>query len=105
RVNYTGVFDYVTTVSSTFIVNVRAGLNQYLELARSDPGLNFDPAQLGFPSSLVNQLPNRVFPRLNFNTSGGTGEYQSLGRNSRNSETTTGFSLQPNFSWVKGTHT
>ena len=27
-----------------------------------------------------------------------------MGRNSRNSETTTGFSLQPNFSWVKSTH-
>ena len=48
------------------VFNVRAGLNQYLELARSDPGLSFNPAELGFPSSLVNQLPNKVFPRLNF---------------------------------------
>src|SRR5881397_1526124 len=105
RINHTGVADWVRTASSSLVVNVRAGLNQYLELARSDPGLNFDPAELGFPSSFVNQLPNKVFPRLNFvTTTGGTTEYQNLGRNNRNSETTTGVSLQPNFSWVKGTH-
>jgi Carboxypeptidase regulatory-like domain/TonB-dependent Receptor Plug Domain len=105
RVNYTGVADYVTTISPSLVLNIRAGLNQYLELARSDPGLNFNPSELGFPSSLVNQLPNKVFPRLNFFTSGSTVEYQNLGRNTRNSETTTGFSLQPNFSWVRGKHT
>jgi len=105
RINHTGVADWVRTVSSSLVVNVRAGLNQYLELARSDPGLNFNPAELGFPGSLVNQLPNKVFPRLNFYTTGTTVEYQNLGRNTRSSETTTGFSLQPNFSWVRGTHT
>ena len=115
RINHTGVADWVRTVSSSFVLNVRAGLNQYLELARSDPGLNFNPSELGFPSSFVNQLPNKVFPRLNFVTTasapsgfgastGGTTEYQNLGRNSRASETTTGFSLQPNFSLVKGAH-
>jgi hypothetical protein len=115
RINHSGVADWVRTVSPSLVLNVRAGLNQYLELARSDPGLNFNPADLGFPASFVNQLPNKVFPRLNFVTTasapsgfgtstGGTTEYQNLGRNSRNSETTTGFSLQPNFSWVKSTH-
>ena len=104
RTNKTGVFDWVRTVNSSLVFNVRAGLNQYLELARSDPGLSFNPSELGFPSSLVNSLPNKVFPRLNFFTTGTTVEYQPLGRNSRNSETTTGFSLQPNFSWTKGKH-
>jgi hypothetical protein len=114
RINHSGVADWVRTLSSSFVFNIRAGLNQYLELARSDPGLGFNPADLGLPQSLVNQLPNKVFPRLNFITASttpgfgipptGTVEYQQLGRNSRNSETTTGFSLQPNFSWVKSTH-
>src|SRR5437867_4662727 len=115
RINHSGVADWVRTVSPSLVVNVRAGLNQYLELARSDPGLNFNPSELGFPASFVNQLPNKVFPRLNFVTTasapsgfgastGGTTEYQNLGRNSRASETTTGFSLQPNFSLVKGAH-
>src|SRR5437867_5775914 len=99
RINHTGVVDWVRTVSSSLVMNVRAGLNQYLELARSDPGLSFNPADLGFPGSLVNQLPNKAFPRINVT------DYQAIGRNNRSSETTTGFSLQPNFSWVKGTHT
>lgn len=98
RLNHTGVADWVRTVSSSLVLNVRSGLNQYLELSRSDPGLQFNPAELGFPSSLVNQLPNRVFPRINVT------DYSALGRGGRNSETTTVFSLQPNFSWVTGAH-
>ena len=115
RVNHTGVADWVRVVNSSLVLNVRAGLNQYLELARSDPGLEFGAQglqQLGFPSSLVNQLPNQVFPRFNFftNTTSpgpvitGTEEYRQLGRNSRNRETTTGLSLQPNFSLAKSNH-
>jgi len=98
RLNHTGVADWVRTMSSSLVFNVRAGLNQYLELARSDPGLSFNPAELGFPASLVNQLPNKVFPRINIT------DYQQLGRNSRNSETTTVFSVQPNLSMTKGKH-
>ena len=104
RLNHTGVADWVRTVGNTLVLNVRSGLNQYLELSRSDPGLSFNPGELGFPSSLVDQLPNKVFPRLNFYTTGTTNEYQPLGRGGRNSETTTVFSAQPNFSWVKGSH-
>ena len=60
----------------------------------------------------MNQLPNEVFPRLNFftrttallPTPTGVEEYRQLGRNSRNRETTTGFSLQPNFTWTKSNH-
>lgn len=96
RVNHTGVFDWLHATSSSLVLNVRSGVNQYLELARSDPGLSFNPAELGFPPSLVDQLPNKVFPRFNF------ADYQQLGRNSRSSETTTVVSLQPNFSWTKG---
>jgi carboxypeptidase family protein len=98
RENHTGVADWVRTISSSLILNVRAGLNQYLELSRSDPALNFNPADLGFSSSLVNQLPIKSFPRINVT------DYQAIGRAGRNSETTTGFSLQPNISWVKGEH-
>ncbi len=65
RINHTGVADWVRTMGSSLVFNIRAGLNQYLELARSDPGLAFNPAELGFPASLVNQLPNQVFPRIN----------------------------------------
>jgi hypothetical protein len=105
RVNKSGVGDWVRTMSSSLVLNVRVGLNQYLELARSDPGLGFNAAELGFPAGLTNQLPNEAFPRINLYTSGTTAEYQALGRTSRNSETTTGLSIQPNFSWLTGNHT
>jgi carboxypeptidase family protein/TonB-dependent receptor-like protein len=98
RKNHTGVADWVRIMSSSLVFNVRAGLNQYLELARSDPGLSFDPAELGFPPSLINQLPNKVFPRI------GITDYQGLGRQGRNSETTTVLSVQPNMTWSKGRH-
>ena len=60
----------------------------------------------------VNQLPNEVFPRINFftrttatlPTPAGVEEYRQLGRNSRNRETTTGLSLQPNFTLTKSKH-
>jgi hypothetical protein len=104
RINHTGVADWVHTTSSAFVFNVRSGMNRYLELARSDPGLTFNPAELGFPQSLVDQLPNKVFPRLNFYSTGTTVEYQQLGRNSRNKELTTVFSVQPNFAWTTGRH-
>ena len=99
RKNHTGVADWVRIMSSSLVFNARAGLNQYLELARSDPGLSFNPAELGFPSSLISQLPNKVFPRI------GLTDYQGLGRQGRNSETTTVLSVQPNVTWTKGKHT
>jgi hypothetical protein len=98
RKNHTGVFDWVRIMGPSLVINVRSGLNQYLELARSDPGLSFNPAELGFPASLVNQLPNRVFPRINLT------DYQALGRAGRSSETTTVLSVQPNLTWSKGRH-
>jgi hypothetical protein len=118
RLNHTGVADWVRTMGPTLVMNVRVGLNQYLQLSRSDPGLGFNPAEAGFPQSLVNQLPIQTFPRLNLFATGtttgttatgspaggGTVDYQALGRLDRSSETTTGFSLQPNVSWTKSTH-
>src|SRR5262245_47447255 len=98
RTNHTGVADWVRTMGPSVVFNIRAGLNQYLELARSDPGLSFNPAELGFPASLINQLPNQVFPRINIT------DYQGLGRAGRNSETTTVLSLQPNLTWAIGRH-
>ncbi|MBW8862228.1 MAG: carboxypeptidase regulatory-like domain-containing protein [Acidobacteria bacterium] len=104
RKNHTGVADWVNTVSSSLVLNVRSGLNQFVQLSRSDEGLSFNPSDLGFPASLANQLPFQTFPRVNFFTTGTTVEYQNLGRQDRNNEVTTIWSVQPNFSWVKGRH-
>jgi Carboxypeptidase regulatory-like domain/TonB-dependent Receptor Plug Domain len=65
RINYTGVGDMVRTINPSLVFNLRSSVNQYIELARSDPGLSFNPTELGFPSSMVGQLPNSVYPRVN----------------------------------------
>ena len=53
RINHTGVADWVRVAGSTLVFNVRAGLNQYLELARSDPGLGFNSSELGLTRSSI----------------------------------------------------
>jgi hypothetical protein len=98
RINHTAVADWVRTMSSSMVFNIRSGFTQYLELARSDPGLAFNPAELGFPQSLISTLPNEVFPFIN------PTDYQSIGRQNRSKETTRSLSVQPNVSWTKGAH-
>ena len=59
RTNHTGVADWVRTMGTSVVFNVRAGLNQYLELARSDPGLSFNPAELGLPAVAHQPAPEQ----------------------------------------------
>ncbi|MPY91135.1 MAG: hypothetical protein GEU99_24880 [Luteitalea sp.] len=98
RINYTGVWDWVRTMSPSLVVNLRSGLNQYIEAARSEPGFGYDATQLGFPSELVDELPFPMFPRTNISG------FASLGRGGFGRETTTVYSFQPNLSWTKGRH-
>ena len=98
RLNHTGVVDWVRTMSAPIVLNVRVGVTRFQEINRSLPGLSFDPAPLGFPSTLLNQLPNAIFPRIN------VADYSLLGRNRRLDETSTIMSVQPNLAWAKGRH-
>ncbi|WP_291987293.1 hypothetical protein [Luteitalea sp.] len=41
----------VRTTGSSLVLNIRTGLNQYVEAARTEAGLGFDAAGLGFPAS------------------------------------------------------
>ncbi len=97
RINYTGVADWVHLMGSA-VLNVRAGANRYVELARADPGMGFDAAELGFPRSLASQLPVKMFPRLEVD------EFVNLGRDGFTKEPTNVFSLQPNVSLQRGDH-
>jgi hypothetical protein len=99
RVNYTGVADWVHTFSGTTVFNLRVGANRYIEEARFQDGLGYDASQLGFPSSLVNQLPVKMFPRFELT------DNVQLGRGNFNREVTNVYSFQPNMSLVKGAHT
>ena len=97
--NHTGVGDWVRTTGSSLVFNIRAGLNQYLELARSDPGLAFNPGR-----ARVSRRRWSISCRTRCSRASTSPTTRPLGRQGRSSETTTGFSLQPNFSWTKGTH-
>ena len=98
RINYAGVADWVHTFSPSLILNIRGSGNRYIEAARFQDGLGYDATQLGFPSSLIAQLPFKMFPRFNFS------DFISYGRGSFSNEPTNVFSLQPNVSLNKAAH-
>jgi hypothetical protein len=105
RQNHAGVIDWVHTLNSNMVLNVRASANRYTEAARTEAGLGFDASQLGFPSELAAQVPIQMFPRINLYSTGTTVETIQLGRGSFANEPTNVFSFQPNMSAVKGSHT
>jgi hypothetical protein len=98
RINHTGVVDWVHTFSPKILLNVRIGGNRYVELARSDPGFGYDATQLGFPKSLVDQLPVKMFPRFNID------DYTGLGRGNFSKEPTNAVSIQPNLAVMRSSH-
>ncbi|MFM8395620.1 MAG: TonB-dependent receptor domain-containing protein, partial [Acidobacteriota bacterium] len=99
RVNYTGVADWVRTISSTTVFNLRVSGNRYIEEARFQDGLGYDITQLGFASGLSNQFSVKMFPRFELS------DFVQLGRGSFSREVTNVYSVQPNLSMVLGAHT
>jgi carboxypeptidase family protein len=109
RINRTGVIDWVHIFGgSSAVLNVRASASRYVELARTDPGLGFNAAELGFPQGLVDALPLDMFPRIQAQVNAAanpvTKEFEDLGRGAFNKEPTNVFSLQPNVSLSRGAH-
>ncbi|MFN8005081.1 MAG: TonB-dependent receptor [Acidobacteriota bacterium] len=98
RVNYTGVADWLHTFNATTVFNVRVSANRYIEEARFQDGLGYDASQLGFPSSLISQLPIPMFPRFELS------DNIQLGRGSFSREVTNVYSVQPNVSRIFGAH-
>jgi len=98
RINYAGVADWVHTFNPSLILNIRASGNRYIEAARFQDGFGYDASQLGFPTSLIAQLPFKMFPRFNFS------DFITYGRGSFSNEPTNVFSLQPNISLNKAAH-
>ena len=99
RINDAFVADYVATFSPTFIMNFRASFSRFVELSRGDANLGFDKTTLGFPASLISQIPNdNAFGRYEFDG------YIALGRYSGLNATNTG-SFHPSFTKISGKHT
>lgn len=65
RINKGGGVDLTSTLSPTLVSNFRLGYIRH-EFAVAHHGDHFDPAQIGFPTSLSAQLPRQSFPRITY---------------------------------------
>lgn len=75
RINDAYVLDWVGTLQPTLIANARFSVSRYVEGSRGDGNAGFNLTSLGFPQSLVSQLPvPGYFGRYEFSN------YQALGR-------------------------
>ncbi len=95
------IVDSVTTLTATTILNVRASLTRWVEDIRlPDDIRSFRATQIGWPQSLVSQLPGPDrFPFFSVS------DYTSLGNDQVSLEPTNVLSLQPNVATVRGRHT
>lgn len=99
RINDTGAVDWVSILSPSLILNVKASLARYVESSRGTPNDNFDMASLGFPKSLVSQLPyGENFGRYTFSG------YQNLGRYPTSNISNT-LAVHPVMTWARGSKT
>ena len=98
RINDAYVVDWVSTLTPTFIVNVRGSYNRFIEKGFGRGNVGFDLKSLGLPGALVDSLPGpRYFGRWD------TG-YTSLGRYQGINISNT-FGLMANATKILGNHT
>ncbi|MBO0798278.1 MAG: hypothetical protein J2P31_05600, partial [Blastocatellia bacterium] len=99
RINDAFVVDHVATISPTFILNFRASIARYVEGSKGTADIGFDQTTLGFPASLISQLPGTPsFGRYEF------ADYTSIGRYSSYNYTNT-VSTHPGITWLRGSKT
>jgi hypothetical protein len=79
RLNDAYVLDWVGTVRPTFVAGARVSFARYIEGSRGDDDIGVTPATLGFPQSLVSQLPvPDNFGTYNFTNYTGLGRASSF---------------------------
>jgi hypothetical protein len=94
--------DWTYTISPSMLLNLRGGLARYEGFSGNVFGRDFNPTELGFPSSLVSQYDFLQFPRFNF---AGL-NYSPLGADrTANYEAQDTYSIQPNMTWLRGRQT
>lgn len=99
RINDAAVIDWITNLSPALLLSIRGGFARYVEASWGTPDEGFDMTQLGFPKSLVSQLPyGPNFGRYTFSG------YESLGRY-RSSNISNTFTLHPSVTWARGSKT
>jgi hypothetical protein len=101
RINDHVTADWVSTLSSNLIMNIRGSFNAFREKANSFVSQDFDARSLGLPSSLLSQLPVAGhFPRIELR---GAFDYPNLGRYPGGNTTNT-YAVHPNLTWIVGAH-
>ena len=63
RTNNGGSFNWTATLNPSTVLDIRYGFERH-NFAVQLYAMDFDPTQLGFPSSLVSQLPALAFPQI-----------------------------------------
>ncbi|HYO80261.1 MAG TPA: carboxypeptidase regulatory-like domain-containing protein [Bryobacteraceae bacterium] len=107
RINDAYVLDWVSTLSPTTILNIRASHNRFVEKGFGRDNQGFDLTSLGLPSSLTSQLPSPAyFGRWNFYNAatGTTNQYTELGRG-QGINITNSYNLATNLTKIAGGHT
>lgn len=61
RINDAYVIDWVSTLSPTTVLNIRASYNRFIEKGFGRDNAGFDLTKLGLPANLVNQLPSPAY--------------------------------------------
>ncbi|MCC6585457.1 MAG: TonB-dependent receptor [Bryobacterales bacterium] len=90
--------DYVRNFRPDFLMNLRAGFARKYE-GSAIGSAGFSPATLGFPQTLVSQLPALVFPQFSI------GDATGLGSSGPSYNASDGTNLHAGFTKVKGRHT
>lgn len=78
RINQGGNFDLTSTVSPTRVLSTRLGYIRH-QFAIAQYGDGFDATLLGFPASLIAQLPRKFFPRISYTDYTTFGPPRSIG--------------------------
>ncbi|MGH9671548.1 MAG: TonB-dependent receptor domain-containing protein, partial [Bryobacteraceae bacterium] len=90
--------NWTSTLTPRMTFDLRSGLNRWEEAGGNTLGAGFDPKQLGIAPSLVAQFLKFQFPQ--FNIEG----YQAVGAVAFGPSTMDTYSVQPNLSYVVGSH-
>ncbi|MFN0168929.1 MAG: carboxypeptidase regulatory-like domain-containing protein [Bryobacteraceae bacterium] len=92
--------DWTSTLNPTMVFNLRFGLTRWEDHYSNYFGKDYNPAQLGFPQSLVSQFKVYQFPYFTFGNN-----YSPIGSSRpANWEKDYAYSLQPNLNLVRGSH-
>jgi hypothetical protein len=98
RENNNAVFDAVTVLSPSMILDTRVALTRYIEEAQRRSVFGFDATSVGFPASFSAARPDPIPPRLSIE------QYGDVGTRNQRYNVSNVVSFQPMLSWIRGKH-